>query len=733
MKITIDFETRSAVPIKRSGSWRYALDSSTQIMCLAWKVEDSAPKVWLPDWIIQEYDLELGGLLTDDPTELQNFIKSGAIIEAHNAFFERSIWRNIMVPKYKWPDIKNENWRCSAAKCAAHSLPRALGDAARVMNLDVQKDVEGKKMIQRLCKPKKPSKADSRNYWGSKEEMERFFLYCARDVDTEYAVSEKLPDLSPFEQQVWFIDQEINETGIYYDKALAEKIIGMVSKVKDKLRLQTYDLTDGAVLKPTSRNQLLAWLEEQNYPLPNTQGETVDRCFEDPNIPDHVYRVLKNTRQCGRSSTAKFTSMQNRHDPRDDRIRDTLMYWGANTGRFSGKGTQFQNLPRGSIKDMDAACDVISNNDMDGIQAALDEEALLHKTIGKGAMTFLSNETDLMEFFSSTIRGMIKAPEGKALIVVDYSSIEARGVAWAANDKDALDIFWAGEDIYCDMASAIFSRKITKADSEERQLGKRAILGLGYGMGAKKFLETCRKYNNIFNVKEMMPLIPMIDQGLIEMKILKNPLIYFDKAVIIEEDIPHLVIAKFIVDRYREKYIDIVNFWQEVEWAAHNAVTQYQLGAKKRKWIKAGSVMFKVVGSFLFCRLPSGRRLAYPYPYMRDKLTLWEELKNTLHYKGVDSLSKKWCVQTTYGGKLVENIVQAIARDIMVHAMVKVRKDDNFKIVLTVHDELVTEYDLETGLSNPVKSLENLMSITPEWAEGFPIAAEGWMGQRYKK
>ena len=142
--------------------------------------------------------------------------------------------------------------------------------------------------------------------------------------------------------------------------------------------------------------------------------------------------------------------------------------------------------------------------------------------------------------------------------------------------------------------------------------------------------------------------------------------------------------------------------------------------------------MFKVVGSFLFCRLPNGRRLAYPFPYMKLKKTLWGSMKDTLHFKGVDSITRKWCTQTTYGGKLVENIIQAISRDIMANAMMNIQNSpENFKMILTVHDELVTEY--EGDLEDPVLELETLMSDTPQWAEGFPVEAEGWIGKRYKK
>ena len=745
MLVTFDFETRSRADIKM-GSWRYASDPSTKVMCLAYKVDDEEAKVWLPKWIIEEYDLVLGPIecidefgtpirtvLTDDPSELIELIENeGTIFEAHNAFFEKSVWRNVMVPRLGFPDIPDHKWRCSAAKCAAHSLPRALGDAAQVLKLDIQKDTEGKKMIQRLCKPRRPSKTDPREYFGSREELERFFLYCARDTETEHKVSDKLPDFSDFEQQIWFIDQEINEAGIYFDRPLVEKIMDMITQIKHELSLETYDLTDGAVLKPTSRIPLLNWLEEQDYPLPNTQGATIDAAFEDPDIPENVYRVLKNVRQCGRSSTAKFIGMLDRGDMRDNRIRDTLMFWGANTGRWSGKGVQFQNLPRGVVKDMDKACRLIEENDLDGIQKELDKEAERLRLIGRKGLEFLSDKTDLMEFFSSVIRGMIKAPDGKDLVVADYSSIEARGVTWAAKAEEALKVFWAGEDIYCDMASTIYGRKITKADSDERQLGKQAILGLGYGMGAKKFLETCRKYNIHFNLREMLALIPEQTQDAIEAKIRKNPLIYFDRARIVENDVPHLIISKFIVDNYRSKYHRIVEFWGEVEDAAHKAVREYEAGIKKRKWIKADPVMFKVVGSFLFCRLPNGRRLAYPFPYMKEKRTLWGSMKDTLHFKGVDSLTRKWTTQTTYGGKLVENIIQAVSRDVMANAMVNVRSSNpDFKIILTVHDELVTEYGGE--LEDPVKELEDLMSSIPDWAEGFPIEAEGWVGKRYKK
>jgi DNA polymerase len=292
-----------------------------------------------------------------------------------------------------------------------------------------------------------------------------------------------------------------------------------------------------------------------------------------------------------------------------------------------------------------------------------------------------------MEALSGALRGAITASLGRQLYVADYASIEARVLLWLADDTKALGVFRRGEDPYCDMAAEIYGRPITKADKDERALGKVAVLGLGYQMGASKFVDTAKLMANID----------------------------------IDEDM-----AKRVVDAYRSKFWKVKQLWDEQQATAIEAcyVPQETVTTKYVNWL------YDDDEGFLFCTLPSGRRLAYPEPEIHMKMTPWGEKRPTLTFMGIDGYSRKWTRQSSYGGKTVENEVQAIARDFMAAAMVRCEQSGVYDVVLTVHDEIVAEADLGAG---SVRAFESLLTELPPWGAGCPIAAEGWNGIRYHK
>jgi DNA polymerase len=288
----------------------------------------------------------------------------------------------------------------------------------------------------------------------------------------------------------------------------------------------------------------------------------------------------------------------------------------------------------------------------------------------------------VMDALANALRGAIIAAPGKQLFVADYASIEARVLLWIAGDEDGLDIFRSGRDIYCEMASEIYGRPITKADGAERQVGKAAILGLGYQMGWNKFQATAEKAGSILDD----------------------------------------TMCQLVVDTYRRKFHRVKALWYEQEAAALRAVKS----PGKQVW--AGLIRWKVVGRFLYCILPSGRRLAYPDPELREKLTPWGEMKPQLTYRGINQLNHKWERQASYGGMLVENIVQAVSRDLMADAMQRIERTGIYEVVLTVHDEIIAESE-----GGEKAQFEALMAECPAWAAGCPVAVEGFVGTRYKK
>lgn len=631
-------------------------------------------KRWIPD-IYQEF----GIMPTGNPEDLFEWIEAGGMVEAHNAMMEKSVWRAIMVKQYFWPDIPRDQWRCSSAKASSYALPRSLEKACEVMQIPVQKDKEGHKLMMKLCKPRKPTKNDKRVWHGSRDEFLRLFLYCDRDVLAEEAFSHSLPDIMPMEQEIWKIDQDINEYGVPIDKSFVERAINDLDTLKEKYNAEIVKITNGQVPKFTNRQKLLDWLNFNGLELDNTQAATFDALLEmDDVLAPHVYRVIQLVRMCGRASTAKYQAIMNRITA-NDRVRDILVYAGASrTSRWAGTGVQVQNLARGSIDDMDKTIDEIMSTDLEELEEMYN---------------------DLFELFSSALRGAIVADPGYELACADYNAIEGRGLFWVCDHQRGLDIFRdENKDIYLDMAEDIYQRPLVstcptlkeakKKFKAERQVGKVGILGAGYGLGKVKM--------------ESYGAKALADVGLIMT--------------------PEL--AGRIIDGYRTKHRPVVDFWYACERAAIEAMRN----PGKTVWVNK-YIAYKKAGRFLFCKLPSGRLIPYPYPRLEMMESPFGE-KLTLTYEEVNSVSKKWDRSKTYGGKLVENIVQALCRDLMAHAIYTCYKEGKYRPLMTVHDELVAQ--IKKGEGN-VAEFEAMMCKLPPWAAGFPITAEGWIGDRYRK
>ena len=301
---------------------------------------------------------------------------------------------------------------------------------------------------------------------------------------------------------------------------------------------------------------------------------------------------------------------------------------------------------------------------------------------------------DTLKLLSQSLRGAIIAPPGKLLFVADYASIEARVLLWCAQDDEGLSIFRNEGDLYCDMASAIFGKQIVPNKDHqppERALGKVAVLGLGYQMGAPKFKATCDTHPDIIKAK-----------------------------LTVSEELAHRT-----VEAYREKYWRVKQLWYDQETAAGEATydkegTEYE--CYPVTWVRDGR--------FLYCRLPSGRRLAYPDPSIKLVTTSWGARKNALTYMGVNATTRKWMRQTSYGGLLVENIVQAVSRDVMAEAMLRCEESRIYSPILSVHDELISEAHKDWG---DIKEFEQLVAQVPTWAPGLPVAVEGFSATRYRK
>jgi len=664
--VRIDFETRSQGDLKLLGARLYSLHPTTEVLCYASQINDGP--VWgaFVEETLADFDLEV-------VQAYQFHTLQHALFEGHNVGFELAIWENIMCPRYDWPQPNPMNFYCSAAKAAAHGLPRDLEGAAQAMHLPIEKDKKGKALMLKLSKPRPHWKKTGKGniYFGTREEFEQLLEYCKQDVRTEYALSKKLRPLLPFERKTFLLDLKINRRGIHCDKALIKKAIGLSAIAARKGNEKIDKLTNGAVKTTGQTEKIRHYLWEHcGFAMHNMRAETVEAALNTA-LPCDVEAILTCRQQNSKSSVKKYLAMLNRASGVDNRIREILLFCGAHTGRWSGIKIQPHNYPRPKL-------------------SRLEIEHLLIPAI-------MDERTDLLELYrgsvgaalSDTLRSALTAAPDHDLIGADYSSIEARVLSWIAKEEFALQLFHDDEDVYVDMASKIYripAEQILEGYENEdltatrqRKVGKETVLGCGYQMGAPRFDSECKK-----------------------------------KGI----DLPEGM-ADFIIRTYRNEYKRVKALWYDVHRTALRALSGPATTTVGLP-IKMGRR-----DSFLCIQLPSGRMLTYADPEIRMN----RFGNRSISYKHVDPETKKWVRTTGYGGHLVENIVQATARDIMAYAMHLV-ENAGYWLVATVHDEIISEVLKGFGT---VKEFERLLCTLPAWAYGCPIAAKGWRGERYRK
>jgi DNA polymerase len=781
--LTLDFETRGTVDLIKAGAWRYAEDQNTDVICLAVKTNDEKPRVWAPDWVGESIDsVAIEGqdqidFLMIESFSLKEVIDSADIIEAHNMGFERAMWFHHMHKKYGFDDLPLGKCRCSAAKAAMHAIPRSLDTAVKALGLPISKDMEGRKLMMKMCKPRNLLKAElvnlvpdylgeaveikelktaakiakAQNFKGSvlvpdvegnpesvksevflkwheePEQIIRLIEYCVQDVETEFHLSQALEDLPSKEQEIWEHDQVINERGMAVDEKAVRAIIKLLEEAQEKLLEEfarvvkdsiRYDsrLIDvyGKLTSPKQSVLLKEWINGYIRPpyIENVRKATIESLLERDTLPAHVRKVLEIRQSLSKSSTAKFETLRTKLC-KDGRIRDCFMYHGSRTGRFAGRGFQPQNLPRAGYKEADDLLKIFLNS--------------VFRPVSMSEAEFISGDS-IFKMASKLIRPMVFAPEGKDLICADYSSVEARGLAWLAGDEKKLQAFREDRPIYEMAAADIYGKEVSDISSEERQTGKMLELACGYGGGYMAVLAMCRGYG----LKELFVhgrnvIVPEEKDGAGKQA--------FEQAV------------GPLVAAWREKNSKIKRFWYWLEKSAFEAVSapgvqsiisvgrslienEYFAGAQQ-------AITFQVKPDrFLTIKLPSGRNLYYYDPHFRMLKTSWGELKKTLCYWGVSSQKEKvvegkpmWGCLSTYGGKLAENITQAVCRDLLVEGMLNVEKH-GYPVVLHAHDEAVSEI---TPGDIMLPHFCRLLSRLPDWAGEFPLKAEGWQGKRYRK
>lgn len=642
--LSLDFETRSTLDLRKTGVHKYAQHHHTGIWCLAWAFDDGPINIWTPG---QEV-----------PADIALFIQLNGKVRAWNAAFERTIWNNILVPRYGFPPLVSEQVYCTAAQAAAMALPRSLDQAASALGTPVQKDKEGAALMLRMARPRRMD-GHTPIWWDVPDRVERLIAYCKTDVEVERMIAAKLRPLGETERKVYLLDQEMNDRGVMLDRKLVHACLDVVAEATAAANAKLDQLTEGRVSKVTNTGRL-----REELGVETLSKAAVKELLENGEMGDTEREILTIRQEAGKSSTAKLNAMLDACCD-DGRIRGLLLYHGASTGRWSGRLVQPQNFPRGlDGLDTEGTIDAVYRGDVD----------LLDMLYGPP-----------MEVVSTLLRPCLTAAANHSLVAADYAAIEARVLAWLADEDLLVETFRTGGDVYKVMASLIYNAPVTGVTKPQRQMGKMAILGCGYGMGANKFIAACK-------------LMAGID---------------------IDEPT-----ARDVVGKYRDTNSNIVGLWRMVEQAAIEAVQKPgQLIS-----IKRGRVRFTVKHGFLWMILPSGRPLAYARPRILEETMPWGGTKPVLYFDGV-GLNRQWSKQTTYGGKLVENLVQAVARDLLAEAMLRLNSR-GYPLILSVHDELVAEVK---GPVSSAEEFEQIMCELPAWASGCPVDAEGWVGSYYRK
>lgn len=735
MKITIDFETRSAIDIKTAGPWKYADHYSTDIICLAIKAGKRPAKLWLPPWVKEKLSEEFIEKHVVGDDQILSVLKYP--IEAHNLEFERAVWRHVMHEKYGFPDLKLEQCSCSAAKAAVHSLPRALEKAAKVTNLPVTKDMTGHRIMLKLCKPRVPNKEEKKEikelgvevidnkayvhpekgiyhyYHESEKDIEAVCMYCLDDVETEYYLSRTLMPLTETEKEVWLLDQRINEKGVYLDLPNIKNIIDTLDIHQKKLLEETQKITEGFLNSPKQVGKLKEWLENHGIVVENLQKQTVAALLE-TKLPEKVEKVLRIRQKLSKASTSKFNAMLARVQE-DGRARSLFMYAGAGTGRWTAKAIQLQNLVRDSFKGED-----------------LEKAYELFEQVVPEIIDLLYG--DPFKSASKCLRGVIRAEPGKIFLCADFSSVEARGNGWQAGEEDLLEDFRKGICAYRKAAAATFNttyEKILPEGDYRRNIGKVQILSLGYQGGIGAFAAMAKNYGiDLETLPEIILDSVTMDElsgkygaeALAKRYVKKNPeTMSFEAALACD----------VLKRRWRAANPKIVSSWRGLNDAATRAVLEPGNIFTYRK-VKFYLIKDPRKNIYLICRLPSGRNLFYFEPKMKDiknEFSETGEYRSALTCRTVDSVTKQWVRRPLYGGLLCENIVQGLCRDLLAEAMLRLDAA-NFDIVMHVHDEVICE--VLKG-SRTLKEFISIMTEVPEWARGLPVKASGWEGIRFRK
>lgn len=673
-QINLDYESYSEVDIKTEGLDRYSAHPSTEILMAAYSIDGGK---------VQHEELMRG---RKPSAELRDALTDPHVKKwAFNAQFERVMTRRVM--KIKTPYT---SWRCTMVRAYMMGFAGDLLKVGTQIGLKAEhlKDTEGKKLIQIFCKPQRITKANPflrRNEMTDPELWEKFCRYNVKDVIAEMAIMNRLASFHCLESEwdLYALDQYINDTGVYIDDRLAASALELAEECKPILVSRMQQLT--GLDNPNSTAQIKPWLLERGYPFDDMRKDSVTKALreqETNGMEDSAAEVLRLRLGSNKSSLAKYKTMLSGMGY-DNRFRFSLQFAGAQrTNRWAGRRLQTQNVSRTpkfleDVGVLSIANELIRKKDLDGIEL-----------LGGNPMDVLAG----------CIRSALCAAPGHKFVVADLSSIESVGIGWLTDCRWFLDTLSAGHDLYRSFA-AEWLKLPYEETKPHRPKAKPATLGAGYRLGGGHMADDGKK-TGLWGYAENMG-VHMTQQE-----------------------------AQASVDAFRELCPEIVNAWYDLEKCVFRCL-------RTRKAVKWRLLTIRYEKPFLTIELPSGRRMFYFRPRIVNRVMTVTSgprkgetySKENFQYEGMAD-NKKWGPIFSHGGKLIENIVQALCRDILAVGLRRA-KAAGFRIVMHIHDEIVTEVPIDSPLTPD--DLVKAMAAPISWAPGVPLGAAAWEGLFYRK
>jgi DNA polymerase len=670
----LDLETRSRVDLRKTGAYVYASDPSTSVTVARLALGAEEPWEWRPGVpLLPKYRDHL-----EDPTKE---------VVAHNAQFERLLIEGVLHPRHGWPLVPIDRWTCTMARVRAQGLPASLDGAGMALGLPIKKDGDGWRLMLQMCKPRRMADG-SLAWWEDADRMARLSDYCATDVKVERQVFRSTSALTQAELDVWDLTETMNDRGIRFDLdfvAAASVVAGETVKLLDH---DMALLTVGAVKTASNVGALKKWLMGRGVglaPPPDPtvgQGELLDELEEveeeEEKVPDLRRRDVQRLIADPRVGPLEKAVLKNRLEAGKISVKklaaisDRSNADGRVRGLLGYHGASTGRYISQGLQIQNFPRDVV--HDWEGHRELLDHGAAMVDAIAGPPL----------DVISKMLRGAIIPADGHEIAAGDFASVEAVGVAWLAGQDDLVEAFRAKRKVYEEMGARVYGidPATIRKDSTPRHVGKTLLLGCGYQMGWYKFRET---------------VIAQVG------------------TILAPEE------AERAVNVYRETYARIPLLWRDMNQAALDAVRH----PGTTTTVAGGRIRFRQDRKWLRMRLPSGRYIWYSQPLIEQG----RFGNDCVAYMAVNSLNKKWERQSTYGGRLTENAVQGLCRDLLVHAALRLERE-GYRPLTLIHDEVVCEPPVGFG---SVAAMCALMSELPAWAEGFALRAEGSRGPRYMK